>query len=113
MDEKRKSKRRHLLAEVKIKPEGGVWIEATLMNINSGGIGLYAMKPLEKKDKVAIRITYIERSELKTEEEIPGVVRWVQPIGKHHAAGIMFIEKVTKRNFPVLSRCLDYARTGE
>ncbi len=113
MEEKRKSRRRHLLAEVRIRLEGGGWIEAVLMNINRGGIGLYAMQPLKQKDRVEIRITYLEHAELKTVEEIPGVVRWVQPIGKHHAAGIMFAEKVTKRNFPVLSRCLDYARTGE
>lgn len=111
MYRKRKWKRDYLVAEVKIRPyPNGTWMHTVLMNINKGGIGLYAMSEIAKNQKVAVRITYLERGKMREVEEIHGTIRWVQFIGMHYAAGIMFEEQVTKDNFPILSRCLEYAR---
>lgn len=108
--EKRRPRRRLLLGEVQVRPSGGeTWLSATVMNISRGGIGLYATERVKKGQKVAIKITYMENSKLKEAEEIPGKVRWVQPIGEHYAVGVMFEEKVTKKSFPNLNGCLAYA----
>ncbi|MFQ5736540.1 MAG: PilZ domain-containing protein [Thermodesulfobacteriota bacterium] len=108
--EKRKLRRRPLLGEVRVRPSGGQeWVEALVLNISRGGIGLYASQRIRKGQKVDIRISYLEGSRLKEVEQIPGKVRWVQAIGSHLAIGIMFEEKITRKTFPVLNRCLAYA----
>lgn len=114
MEERRRLRRRYLLAEVKIKPEhSDDWIGAVLLNISRGGIGLYAMQPIKKKQRLLVKITYLERGKMTDAEEIPGVVRWVQPVGGHYGAGIMFEEKVNKKNFPILSGCLEYSKSNK
>jgi len=108
--EKRRLRRRHLIGAVKVRPAGGDrWIEATLMNINRGGIGLYSTERIKKGQKVDIRISYLEGTKMRDVEEIPGKVRWVQPIGTHMAMGVMFEATVTKKTFPILNGCLAYA----
>ena len=114
MEEKRKLRRRYMLAEVKVKSsESHGWIDAVMLNISRGGIGLYASGPLKKREKVSIRITYMEGARPVEAEEIPGVVSWVQPVGDHVGAGIMFEAKVNRKTFPILSRCLEYARSNK
>lgn len=113
MEEKRRLRRRYMLAEVRIRPSGSSeWIEAVLMNISKGGLGVYAMERLSPRGRVSVRITYLEKRRLTEVEEIPGVVRWVQPIGSRYAAGVMFDAKVNRATYPILSRCLDYARNN-
>lgn len=103
-----------MLAEVKVKTsESQGWIEAVMLNISRGGIGLYASEPLKKRERVSIKITYMEGQKPVEAEEIPGVVSWVQPVGDRVGAGIMFEAKVTRKTFPVLSRCLEYARSNK
>lgn len=110
MVERRRLKRRYLLAEVKVRPEGASEsISAVLMNINRGGVGLYASSALKKSAKVFVIITYLEEGRPREVEEVPGIVRWVQPIGSQLAAGIMFTRRVTKTTFPLLNKCLAYA----
>ncbi len=100
--------RRHLLAEVKIKPDGGEnWIRAVLTNINRGGIGLYATGALKEKEKVSVRISYLDEGKVTTVEEVPGTVCWTQTIGESTAAGIGFDESITKALYPILDRCLE------
>lgn len=114
MEERRKLKRRYMLAEVRIKTANSDhWIQAVIMNINRGGIGLYAMEPVKKKDKLTIKITYLERTRMKEVEELPGVVRWVQPIGQHYAAGISFEIHVNRKTFPILTQCLEFAKSNK
>lgn len=114
MEEKRKLKRRYMLAEVKIKPSGSErWIDAVMLNISRGGIGLYAAEPLSKRARVSIKIIYMEGPNPTEAEEIPGVVSWVQPVGSRFGAGIMFDTKVNRKTFPILSRCLDYAKSNK
>lgn len=114
MEQQRKSRRLQLLAEVKIKPHSGSpWVQAVLMNINGGGIGVYAQQPLRKKEKVTIKISYLERSKSRDVEEIPGEVCWVHPVADQFAAGIKFTQEVNSRNFPLLSECLEYAKNKE
>lgn len=103
-----------MLTEVKVRPsEGREWIDAVMLNISRGGIGLYASEPLKKREKVSIKITYMEGARPVEAEEIPGVVSWVQPVGDHTGVGIMFEAKVTRKTFPMLSRCLEYARSNK
>lgn len=114
MEERRKLKRRYLLAEVKIRPvKSETWINAVLLNISRGGLGLYAMEPVRKKEHVVVKITYLEHSKMKEVEEIPGTIQWVQQVGTHHGAGIMFSEKINKKNFPILSQCLEYSKSNK
>lgn len=114
MEEKRKLRRRYMLAEVKVKPsDSREWIDAVMLNISRGGIGLYASQPLRKREKVSVKITYMEGQRPVEAEEIPGVVSWVQPVGDRVGAGIMFEAKVNRKTFPVLSRCLEYARSNK
>lgn len=114
MEEKRKLRRRYMLAEVKVRPAmGGRWIEAVMLNISRGGIGLYAAEPLSKRDKVSVKITYMEGQTPTEAEEIPGTVSWVQPVGDKFGAGIMFEAKVNRKTYPKLSRCLDYAKSNK
>ena len=114
MEEKRKLRRRYMLAEVKVKSsESPAWIDAVMLNISRGGIGLYASRPLKKREKVSIKITYMEGQSPTEAEEIPGVVSWVQPVGDRFGAGIMFDARVSRKTFPVLSRCLEYARSNK
>lgn len=112
MEEKRKLRRRYLLAEVKVRTQEGL-MDAVMLNISRGGIGLYASRPLKKKEKVSVRITYMEGPRPVEAEEIPGVVSWVQQVGDKVGAGIMFEAKVTRSSFPVLSRCLEYAKSNK
>lgn len=108
--EQRRLRRRHLIGAVKVRLSGGeTWTEATLMNINRGGIGLYSTEPIKKGQKVDIRISYLEGTKMREVEQIPGKVRWVQPIGTHVAMGVMFEATVTKKTFPILNGCLAYA----
>ncbi|OGQ01601.1 MAG: hypothetical protein A2W38_05880 [Deltaproteobacteria bacterium RBG_19FT_COMBO_58_16] len=108
--ENRRLRRRHLIGAVKVKLSGaGTWIDATLMNINRGGIGLYSTERIKKGQKVDIRISYLEGTKMRDVEQIPGKVRWVQPIGTHVAMGVMFEASVTKKTFPILNGCLAYA----
>ncbi len=110
MDDKRHMIRRHLLAEVKIKPGGSeIWIQAVLTNINQGGIGVYAMGSLTENEKVAIRISYLDDGKVTEVEEVPGSVRWVQMIGESTAAGIGFDNEVTEEQYPILHNCLAQA----
>ncbi|CAG1066169.1 hypothetical protein BAC1_01773 [uncultured bacterium] len=114
MEEKRKLRRRYMLAEVKVRPsDGQEWIDAVMLNISRGGIGLYASRPLRKKERVSIKITYMDGTRPVEAEEIPGVVSWVQPVGDKAGAGIMFDAKITRKSFPILSRCLEYARSNK
>ncbi len=110
MDDKRQRIRRHLLAEVKIKPGGSeLWIQAVLTNINQGGIGVYAMGSLTENEAVAIRISYLDDGKVTEVEEVPGSVRWVQMIGESTAAGIGFGSDVNAELYPILYKCLAQA----
>jgi len=110
MEEKRRLRRRYLLAEVKVRPQtDDDWTDAVLMNINRGGMCLYALGSIRNKSRVVIKIIYSEGRKKLISEEIPGVVKWVVPVGGQRAAGVMFTEKVSRANFPVLSKCLAYA----
>mgnify|MGYP003411375369 CR=1 FL=1 len=106
MEEKRKLRRRYMLAGVKVRPsDSPAWIE--------GGIGLYAAEPLKHKGKVSIKITYMNGKDPVETEEIPGVVSWVQPVGSKFGAGVEFEAKVNGKTFPILSKCLEYARSNK
>jgi len=111
MEEKRKLRRKYLLAGVKLRLSGEQeFVDAVMLNINRGGIGIYASGPLRKGTKVSVRITYMNGKKPVEAEEIPGGVRWVQSFGTKFGAGVMFSSKVNKKTFPILSTCLEYAR---
>lgn len=111
MTERRKYRRRHLLGEVKLKPESGSeWIKAVLTNINRGGIGLYAMGPLKKREKVSVKLSYLREGKQTEAEEILGKVCWVKAIGNSTAAGIMFQAKINNKDYPILAKCLEYVK---
>ncbi|HLC17639.1 MAG TPA: PilZ domain-containing protein [Thermodesulfobacteriota bacterium] len=108
MEDRRRSERRQLLGEIRIRPDGSEWTQAVLTNINRGGVGLYVFGPMNKKESVSMRITYLKEGELNETEEVRGTVRWVKEIGGYNAAGIMFAEEINSRKYPNLLRCLEY-----
>ncbi len=111
MEEKRRLRRRSLAAEVGLKPVGEKgWTEGVLMNINRGGIGVYTGAELKKKSRVVVRVSFRENGKRVTTEEIPGIIKWVARVGNQFGAGIMFLDRINRRNFPTLSRCLDLAK---
>lgn len=113
MEQKRRLRRRYAVARIRLKPAGpGRWSEAVLLNISKEGIGLYATRPLRKKEAVAIRLAYLDRSGPRDTEQVQGVVRWVKRIGSHYAAGIAFEAVVTKESFPLLARCVARASSS-
>lgn len=114
MDERRRLRRRYLMAEVKVRPASGEkWVEAVLMNVNRSGVGLYSVGSLRKKSKVVVKIVYREGGKKVITEEIPGEVKWTAPVGGHKAAGIEFTAKVNKASFPALVKCLEYAKRSK
>jgi len=113
MEEKRRLRRKYLLAGVKVRlPGAQEFVDAVMLNINRGGIGIYASGPLRKGAEVSVRITCVNGKKPVEAEEIPGVVRWVQPVGTKFGAGIMFSSRVNRKTFPILSICLEYARAN-
>ena len=109
MKEKRRLKRRYIIAEAKIRSlKGSSWNDAMVVNINREGLALYSKKPVRPGEKVLIKITFLERKKLYTVEELSGTIRWAQLIGKNYAAGLKFDYKVNKKDLPILKRCLEY-----
>jgi len=109
MKEKRRLKRRYIIAEAKIRsPRGSSWNDVMVVNINREGLALYSKKPVRPGEKVLIKITFLERKKLYTVEELSGTIRWAQLIGKNYAAGLKFDYKVNKKDLPILKRCLEY-----
>lgn len=114
MKEKRKSERRYLVAEVQVKkPDSGDTTYAMAVNISDEGIGLYTKKAVAVDEMILVKITVLIKGTLIVSEEIAGTVRWVEPIDKNYAAGVKFEEAITKDKFPVLSKCLDYAKLSK
>ena len=111
---RRKFERRYLVAEVQLrKEEGGSRVNAMAVNISDDGIGLYTTEPLEEDEKVTVKVTVLIRGTLIVTEEVPGTVRWVEPIDRNYAAGVKFGSSIVDSEFPVLHRCLEYARAGQ
>jgi hypothetical protein len=114
MKERRRLRRRYLLAEVKVKPlRGGTAVRAQALNINRIGIGLYLKRALKKGTEAKVAITFQDRGRIRTTEEIKGTVRWSQGVGKNYAVGIRFDEKINKARFPVLTRCLEFSKKSK
>ena len=83
MEEKRKLRRRYMLAEVKVKSsESQGWIDAVMLNISRGGIGLYASKPLKKREKVSVKITCMEPKLRRSRGSLAGSSRWATGSGR-------------------------------
>jgi len=114
MEDRRRYRRHYLIAEVVIKTASAQQpIRAVLININRGGIGVYSPEPLRKKARVVVKISCKEGSKMVPAEEIGGSVCWSQAIGKSWAAGISFSARVTRKSYPILSKCFDKARTNK
>ncbi|MFQ5465345.1 MAG: PilZ domain-containing protein [Thermodesulfobacteriota bacterium] len=109
--EKRRRERRYLVAEVRIRKavDGGAAL-ATTVNISDDGMGLYTRKPFRVGEKVSVRITVVVKGTEVVSEEVPGTIRWVEPIDKNFAAGVRFDTSIKREDFPVLHRCLEYAK---
>jgi PilZ domain-containing protein len=109
-DNKRVNARKYLIADIKIKKAGSRAAgSAVAVNISKEGVGLYTARPLERKDKVLIKLTVLLNGAWTASEEIPGTVRWIKPVGKNYCAGIKFDAIVSKKEYPVITRCISYA----
>jgi hypothetical protein len=114
MKERRRLRRRYLLAEVKFKTlRGSLPVRAQCMNIHREGMGLYSKKSFRKGTRLVIAITFLDRGRTKLTEEIKATVRWTQKIGTNHGAGVKFEEAVTQDRFPVLTKCLAYSKMSK
>ncbi len=109
---KRGQSRKYLIADIKIKKPGSRGVRSAMaINISRVGMGLYTAAPLQKREKIIVRMTILKNGALVSSEEIHGTVRWIKSIGKSFAAGIKFDKEINKTDFPVISRCLNYATT--
>ncbi|HAG49741.1 MAG TPA: hypothetical protein DHU69_08380 [Deltaproteobacteria bacterium] len=108
----RRFKRQYIIAEAKIRTlkKDNLWINAMLINISKGGIGLYLKKSLKTGEKVAVKIAFLRNDKIRIVEEMPGIIKWARQIGNNYAAGIMFDEAINKKTTPRLWNCLEYAR---
>jgi len=111
MSERRHS-RKYLIAEVKLRTlDNGKLMDAMAINISAGGIGIYTLEALKPRQKVAVKMTVLVKQTVIVSEEIPGTIRWVRSFEKNHAAGIEFSRKIDKKNYPILSKCLEQSRS--
>lgn len=63
-------------------------VEAYIVNISYGGLGMYVKKPLQGRVQTALNLS-IGKSKRVT-ETIWGQVTWVKPVGTSYAVGISF-----------------------
>lgn len=110
MAENRKHARKYLVAEVKVERRDVRSItNALAINISEEGIGLYTTEAFKPGEKVTVVITILMADSALVSEAVQGAVRWTQPLEKKFATGIKFDKKITKKDFPILSRSLEYS----
>lgn len=107
MENRRQSERHYLVAAVRIKPDKGRGINASAINLSSGGIGVYLHKPLKKGEKFCVTIDYNNKDEKFTTEPMCGFVTWSCKVGTNFAAGIEFNNPVKDSDLPLLQKCLE------
>ena len=87
--DQRKKKRVSMIAAAVIRPSpSGPPIEAYIINISYGGLGLYVKEPLEGRVQTAISLRV--GTGKRVTETVWGHVTWKKPVGSSYAVGISF-----------------------
>jgi c-di-GMP-binding flagellar brake protein YcgR len=87
--DQRKKKRISMIAAAAVRPSpSGPPIEAYIINISYGGLGLYVKEPLEGRVQTAISLRV--GTGKRVTETVWGNVTWKNPVGSSYAVGISF-----------------------
>ncbi len=101
----RKKKRITMVAAAVVRPkllEQG--IEAYIINISYGGVGLYVKEAFEGRVQVTLSLSV--GSGKRVSESVWGEVSWKKPVGVSYAIGIAF-EDLNMKDHPNLLAFLD------
>lgn len=85
-------------------------MDAVVLNITNYGIGIYTDTRLKTDERIIVSIILNQEDRVIRSEEVHGLVRWVQRIKKIYSVGISFETKINEKEFPIFTKCLEYAR---
>lgn len=101
--------RRYLIAEAVVKlPGSSMEIPALVVNISSKGIGIYSVEKLKVHEPVILKLKVLMKGGPATTEEIAGKIVWTNLVESRYASGIELEKPINSKDFPVLSRCMEY-----
>ena len=103
----RNSKRRYLIAEVSLKLPHRE-LPALSINISHKGIGLYTEERLETGEDVIVTLKLLMKGAPAATEDVTGIVVWTRLLEKRYASGIRFKKAINSKDFPILSKCIEY-----
>jgi len=88
-DDQRKKKRVNMIAAAVVRPSpSGPPIEAYIINISHGGLGMYVKEPLDGRVQTTINLRV--GTNKRVTETVWGHVTWKKPVGLSYAIGISF-----------------------
>ena len=105
--DERNSKRRYLIAEVSLRLPHRE-LPALSINISHKGIGLYTEERLETGEDVIVTLKILMKGAPAATEDVTGIVVWTRLLEKRYAAGIRFKKAINSKDFPILSKCIEY-----
>ena len=105
MGERRDNNRSYIIADIKVIPvkQGSKPIGGEVVDINSGGVGVYLWTKVTQEEFVDVELTFRAPDGEQQTEHIKGEVLWVRKVGNRYSAGIKFGEIASQENFPALS----------
>jgi hypothetical protein len=80
-------------AEITISGENTI-VDASVANISFAGIGIYSPVPIDKGNKVKIKISFIDRNGKVRKDFTEGKIDWISKLGNIHLIGIFFDEEL-------------------
>lgn len=99
----RKIKRYTLFIEARIESEGAR-ISGVAVNLNSKGIGICCLTPIQIGSKAVITLYFHDKKEGLLSESARGTIKWAQTFGSLNAAGMEFSEELNEEDhFLILS----------
>ncbi len=99
-------------AEVTSLDDANLCIEANVTMLGRGGLELFAPRAIEEGRNVAVELhLYAGRADDGV-ERVLGTVVWLKVDIDGNAIGVKFVEPLTPKSHPLLSRYLERIRTG-
>jgi hypothetical protein len=113
MDRRRKYERVTAIIPAEVTSlDEGVEIEANVTMLGRGGLELFAPRAIEEGRNVSVELhLYAGRAD-EGVEKVLGSVVWLKVDMDGNAIGVKFVEPLTQKSHPLLSRYLERIRTG-
>lgn len=103
----RKKKRISMIAAALVRPSStGIPIEAQIINVSYGGVGIYIKEPVQGRVQIVISLKVGPDREVA--QTVWGNVIWKEPVGSSYAIGISF-EELNHRDHSLLLSFLEKA----